>query len=124
MEWNETLKCKEWRGRPVSFLGSIDFFGTAQWETHKLFNAMQSFSGTTPYQQLPPQLAWSQRRTPPMLRLVRGVAVVVVVVVMARRRVVRSALKEEESIVGVGAVVGRWGVGSWKAGRLLGLEIR
>lgn len=59
-----------------------------------------------------------------MLRLIRGVAVVVVVVVMARRRVVRSALKEEESIVGVGAVVGRWGVGSWKAGRLLGLEIR
>jgi hypothetical protein len=56
--------------------------------------------------------------------LVRGVAVVVVVVVMARRRVVRIALKEEESIVGVGAVVGRWGVGSWKAGRLLGLEIR
>lgn len=57
--------------------------------------------------------------------MVRGVAVVVVVGVMARRRVVRSALKkEDESIVGVGAVVVRWGVGFWKAGRLLGLEIR
>jgi hypothetical protein len=61
--------------------------------TYKLFNAMQSFSGMMPYQQLPPQLAWSQRRTPPRFRLVRGVAVVIVNVV-ARRRVVRRALKD------------------------------
>jgi hypothetical protein len=69
-------------------------------QTHKLFNAMQVFSGTMPYQQLPPQLGWSQRRTPPRFRLVRGVAVVVfIVVVAARRRVVRSDLKD---IVGFG----------------------
>jgi hypothetical protein len=61
---------------------------------------MQSFSGTMPYQQLPPQLGWSQRRTPPRLRLVRGVAVVVV----ARRRAVRRALKEVEGIVGFDGV--------------------
>jgi hypothetical protein len=61
---------------------------------------MQSFSGTMPYQQLPPQLGWSQRRTPPRLRLVRGVAVVVVV----RRRAVRRALKEVEGIVGFDGV--------------------
>jgi hypothetical protein len=71
------------------------------WESYKLFNAMQSFSGTMPYQQLPPQLGWSQRRTPPRLRLVRGVAVVVV----ARRRAVRRAVVrrvlEEEDIVGL-----------------------
>ena len=60
--------------------------------TYKLFKAIQSFSGTIPYQQLPPQLGWSQRRTPPRLRLVRGVAVVVV----ARRGVMRRAPKEEE----------------------------
>jgi hypothetical protein len=62
---------------------------------------MQSFSGTTPYQQLPAQLGWSQRRTPPRLRLVRGVAVVVVA-----RRAVRRVLKGEvlvvEGIVGFG----------------------
>jgi hypothetical protein len=70
-------------------------------QTHKLFNAMQVFSGTMPYQQLPPQLGWSQRRTPPRFRLVRGVAVVVIVVVAARR-VVKRALKGEyeEGIVG------------------------
>ena len=68
-------------------------------KTYKLFNAIQVFSGTTPYQQLPPQLGWSQRRTPPRSRFVRGVAVVVVVVV-ARRRVVRRALKWED-IVGL-----------------------
>jgi hypothetical protein len=51
-----------------------------------------------PYQQLPPQLGWSQRRTPPRLRFVRGVAVVIVVAV-ARRRVVRRAFKDE-GIVG------------------------
>lgn len=60
-------------------------------QTHKLFNAMQSLSGTMPYQQLPPQLAWSHKRTPPRLRLVRGVAVVIVVVV-ARKRVARKTL--------------------------------
>jgi hypothetical protein len=73
-------------------------------QTHKLFNAMQVFSGTMPYQQLPPQLGWSQRRTPPRLRLVRGAAVVVIVVVVARRRVVRSDLKD---IVGFGRVIVR-----------------
>jgi hypothetical protein len=74
-------------------------------QTHKLFNAMQVFSGTMPYQQLPPQLGWSQRRTPPRFRLVRGVAVVVVIVVVAaRRRVVRSDLKD---IVGFGRVIVR-----------------
>jgi hypothetical protein len=61
---------------------------------------MQSFSGTMPYQQLPSQLGWSQRRTPPRLRFVRGVAVVVV----ARRRAVRRALKEVEGIVGFDGV--------------------
>ena len=45
---------------------------------YKLFNAMQSLRGTMPYQQLPPQLIWSQRRTPPMLRFTRGLADVVV----------------------------------------------
>ena len=66
--------------------------------TYKLFKAIQSFSGTIPYQQLPPQLAWSQRRTPPRLRLVRGEAEVVVVVA-ARRRVVRRTFKEKEGMV-------------------------
>jgi hypothetical protein len=54
--------------------------------TYKLFNAIQSLSGTMPYQQLPAQLVWSQRRMPPMFRLVRGLAKVVVVV---RKRVAR-----------------------------------
>jgi hypothetical protein len=55
-------------------------------KTYKLFNAIQSLSGTMPYQQFPAQLVWSQRRIPPMLRLARGLARVVVVV---RRRVAR-----------------------------------
>ena len=67
-------------------------------ETYKLFNAMQSFSGTRPYQQFPPQLAWSHKRTPPMLRLVTGLAVVVVIVVAARRTSVMSVWNGEESI--------------------------
>jgi hypothetical protein len=72
---------------------ALDFLLLLEWnKTHKLFNAMQVLSGTMPYQQLPPQLGWSQRRTPPRLRLVRGVAVVVV----ARRGVMRRAPKEEE----------------------------
>jgi hypothetical protein len=53
-------------------------------DTYKLFNAIQSLSGTMPYQQLPAQLIWSQRQMPPMLRLTSGLARVVVVV---RKRV-------------------------------------
>ena len=54
-------------------------------KTYKLFRAMHSLSDTMPYQQLPAQLVWSQRRMPPMLRFaMRGLARVGVVV---RRRV-------------------------------------
>ena len=60
-------------------------------KTYKLFNAIQVFSGTTPYQQLPAQLVWSQSRMPPMLRLVRGLADVVVVVRSRARVVARRA---------------------------------
>jgi hypothetical protein len=83
--------------------------------THKLFKAIQSFSGTMPYQQLPPQFAWSQRRTPPRLRLVRGEAEVVVVVVAARRRVVRRTSKEKEGMVRSiwSGVVVRLGLRGW-----------
>jgi hypothetical protein len=56
-------------------------------KTYKLFKAIHSFSGTTPYQQLPAQLVWSQSRIPPMLRLVRGLADVTV---RSRVRVVAS----------------------------------
>ena len=70
----------------TSFMIGVEDSGGGR--TYKLFKAIQSFSGTMPYQQLPPQFAWSQRRTPPRLRLVRGEAEVVVVVA-ARRRVVR-----------------------------------
>lgn len=48
-------------------------------KTYKLFNAIHSFSGTMPYQQLPAQLVWSQRRMPPIFRLLRGLADVVVI---------------------------------------------
>lgn len=60
--------------------------------TYKLFKAIHSLSGTTPYQQLPVQLVWSQRRMPPMLRFVmRGLARVGVVEVRRRVRVVAKA---------------------------------
>lgn len=52
-------------------------------ETYKLFKAIHSLRGTTPYQQLPPQLGWSQSRMPPILRFWRGLAEVAAV----RRRV-------------------------------------
>jgi hypothetical protein len=59
-------------------------------KTYKLFSAIQSLSGTTPYQQLPAQLVWSQRRMPPMFRFVRGLARAVVAFVV-RRRVARKS---------------------------------
>lgn len=69
--------------------------------TYKLFNAMQVSSGMIPYQQSPPQFGWSQSRTPPRLRLRRGVAFVVVSVRVETRRVLRG-----EGIFFVGVVVG------------------
>jgi hypothetical protein len=41
-------------------------------KAYKLFNAIQAFSGTTPYQQLPPQFGSSHNRIPPTLRFERG----------------------------------------------------
>jgi hypothetical protein len=66
-------------------------------KTYKLFKAIHSFSGTTPYQQLPAQLVWSQSRIPPMLRLVRGLADVAVrsrVRVVARRAYIVAVFVE------------------------------
>lgn len=54
---------------------------------------MHSFNGTMPYQQLPPQLIWSQRRTPPMLRFCSGEADVDVIVVDIVRRKARVVAK-------------------------------
>ena len=58
--------------------------------TYKLFKAIHSLSGTMPYQQLPAQLVWSQRRMPPILRFVRGLATIGVVV---RRKVRAVAMR-------------------------------
>ena len=72
--------------------------------TYKLFKAMHSFSGTTPYRQLPAQLVWSQRRIPPILRFARGLASAGVVVkrkasVVARRVYIVGVLIENRGRV-------------------------
>lgn len=77
--------------------------------TYKLFRAIHSFNGTMPYQQLPAQLGWSQRRMPPTFRFFKGKADVGVVVVrrrrasvVARRVCIVDALMSSRSVGEVG----------------------